>query len=222
MKHDRSEEHPHVHPHGHGEYGHTHGAVDPTIATSERGIWAIKWSFVGLMATALLQLVVVLMSGSVALLSDTIHNFGDAATAVPLGIAFALTRLGVSRRFTFGYGRVEDLAGVIIVFSAVVAGYQAIERIINPQPIGMLWAVAVASVLGFVGNEAVAVFRIRVGREIGSAALVADGYHARTDGWTSLAVLLGAMAVWLGYPRAEPIVGLLIAATSLVMVWQAG
>jgi cation diffusion facilitator family transporter len=226
MKHDRSEEHPHVHPHGRGEHGHTHGAVDPTIATSERGIWAIKWSFLGLMATALLQLVVVLMSGSVALLSDTIHNFGDAATAVPLGIAFALTRLGVSRRFTFGYGRVEDLAGVIIVliilFSAVVAGYQAIERIINPQPIGMLWAVAVASVLGFIGNEAVAVFRIRIGREIGSAALVADGYHARTDGWTSLAVLLGAIGVWLGHPLADPIVGLLIAAAILVIVWQSG
>src|SRR5215218_342413 len=199
MRHDRSEQHRHAYPHGHGEHGHTHGAVDPTIATSERGIWAIKWSFVGLMVTALLQLVVVLMSGSVALLSDTIHNLGDAATAVPLGIAFALTRLGVSRRFTFGYGRVEDLAGVLIVliilFSAVVAGYQAIERIINPQPIGMLWAVAVASVLGFIGNEAVAVFRIRVGREIGSAALVADGYHARTDGWTSLAVLAGAVGV---------------------------
>jgi cation diffusion facilitator family transporter len=226
MKHDRSEEHPHVHPHGHGEYGHTHGAVDPTIATSERGIWAIKWSFVGLMVTALLQLVVVLMSGSVALLSDTIHNFGDAATAVPLGIAFALTRLGVSRRFTFGYGRVEDLAGVLIVliilFSAVVAGYQAVERLIHPQPIGMLWAVAVASVVGFIGNEAVAVFRIRVGRQIGSAALVADGYHARTDGWTSLAVLLGAIGVWLGYPLADPIVGLLIAAAILLIVWQSG
>src|SRR5215212_4019187 len=226
MKHDRSEEHPHVQPHGRGEHGHTHGAVDPTIATSERGIWAIKWSFLGLMATALLQLVVVLMSGSVALLSDTIHNFGDAATAVPLGIAFALTHLGVSRRFTFGYGRVEDLAGVVIVliilFSAVVAGYQAVERIINPQPVGLVWAVAAASLVGFIGNEAVAVFRIRVGREIGSAALVADGYHARTDGWTSLAVLLGAIGVWLGYPLADPIVGLLIAAAILVIVWQSG
>ena len=226
MKHDRSEEHPHVHPHGHGEYGHTHGAVDPTIATSERGIWAIKWSFVGLMVTALLQLVVVLMSGSVALLSDTIHNFGDAATAVPLGIAFALTRLGASRRFTFGYGRVEDLAGVVVVliilFSAVVAGYQAVERIINPQPVGMLWAVAVASLVGCLGNEAVAVFRIRIGREIGSAALVADGYHARTDGWTSLAVLAGAIGVWLGYPLADPIAGLLIAAAILGIVWQSG
>jgi cation diffusion facilitator family transporter len=216
----------HRHGHGHGGHSHTHGAVDPTIATSERGIWAIKWSFVGLMATALLQLAVVLLSGSVALLSDTIHNFGDAATAIPLGIAFALTRLGASRRFTFGYGRVEDLAGVLIVliilFSAVVAAYQAVERLINPQPVGFLWAVVAASVVGFVGNEAVAVFRIRVGRGIGSAALVADGYHARTDGWTSLAVLAGAVGVWLGYPLADPIVGLLIAAAILVIVWQSG
>ena len=202
----------HRHDHGHGEHGHAHGAVDPTIATSERGIWALKWSFVGLLATALVQIVVVLLSGSVALLCDTIHNFGDAATAIPLGVAFALSRLGASRRFTFGYGRVEDLAGVLVVliilFSAVVAGYQAVERLIHPEPIGMLWAVAVASVIGFVGNEAVAVFRIRVGREIGSVALVADGYHARTDGWTSLAVLAGAVGVWLGYPLADPIVGL--------------
>jgi cation diffusion facilitator family transporter len=216
----------HHHDHGHDEHGHTHGAVDPTIATSERGIWAIKWSFVGLLATALLQLAVVLLSGSVALLSDTIHNFGDAATAIPLGIAFALTRLDASRRFTFGYGRVEDLAGVVVVllilFSAVVAAYQAVERLVHPQPIGMLWAVAVAALVGFVGNEAVAVFRIRVGREIGSAALVADGYHARTDGWTSLAVLAGAVGVWLGYPLADPIVGLLIAAAILVIMWQSG
>jgi cation diffusion facilitator family transporter len=216
----------HRHNHGHGEHGHAHGAVDPTITTSERGIWAVKWSFVALLATALVQIVVVLLSGSVALLSDTIHNFGDAATAIPLGVAFALSRLGASRRFTFGYGRVEDLAGVIVVliilFSAVVAGYQAVERLIHPQPIGMLWAVAVASVIGFLGNEAVAVFRIRVGREIGSAALVADGYHARTDGWTSLAVLAGAVGVWLGYPLADPIVGLLIAAAILVIVWQSG
>jgi cation diffusion facilitator family transporter len=216
----------HSHEHEHSEPGHTHGAVDPSIATSERGMWAVKWSFVGLFATALLQVVVVALSGSVALLSDTIHNFGDALTAVPLWVAFALSRLGASRRFTFGYGRVEDLAGVavvlIILFSAVVAGYQAIDRLINPQPVGLLWAVAVAALVGFVGNEAVAIFRIRVGREIGSAALVADGYHARTDGWTSLAVLIGAVGVWLGYPLADPIVGLLIAAAILVIVWQSG
>jgi len=186
----------------------------------------VKWSFAALFATALLQVVVVVLSGSIALLSDTIHNFGDALTAVPLWIAFALGRLGASRRFPFGYGRVEDLAGVmvvlIILFSAVVAAYQAIERIIHPQPVGLLWAVAAAALVGFIGNEAVAVFRIRVGRQIGSAALIADGYHARTDGWTSLAVLLGAIGVWLGYPLADPIVGLLIAAAILVIVWQSG
>ena len=213
-------------PHEHGNHRHTHGAVDASITTSERGIWVVKWSFVGLFATALVQIVVVLLSGSVGLLSDTIHNFGDAATAVPLWIAFALFRMGTSRRFPFGYGRFEDLAGVIVVliilFSALVAGYEAIARLLSPQPVGYLWAVVVASVVGFVGNEAVAIFRIRVGREIGSAALVADGYHARTDGWTSLAVLVGAIGVWLGYPIADPIVGLLITAAIMVIVWQSG
>jgi cation diffusion facilitator family transporter len=218
-------EYQHDHP-GHAEHDHSHGGVDPSLVASERGIWAVKWSFIGLLITALVQVVVVLLSGSVALLSDTIHNFGDAATAIPLGIAFALSRMGASRRFPFGYGRVEDLAGVVVVliilFSAMVAGYQAIERLLNPQPIGLLWAVIAASVVGFIGNETVAVFRIRVGREIGSAALVADGYHARTDGWTSLAVLLGAVGVWLGYPLADPIVGLLITAAILGIVWQSG
>lgn len=221
MARDPGEEH-----HDHGGHGHTHGAVDPSIATSERGIWAVKWSFGVLFTTALVQLGVVILSGSVALLSDTIHNFGDAATAVPLWIAFALTRLGTSRRFPFGYGRVEDLAGAVVVliilFSALVAGYQAIQRLIDPQPVGFLGVLAAAAIVGFVGNEAVAVFRIRVGRQIESAALVADGYHARTDGWTSLAVLAGAVGVWLGYPLADPIVGLLIAAAILVIVWQSG
>jgi cation diffusion facilitator family transporter len=224
MAYHHGEEHQ-QHDH-HGGHGHTHGAVDPSIATSERGIWAVKWSFVALFVTALLQLGVVILSGSVALLSDTIHNFGDAVTAVPLWIAFALGRLGTSRRFPYGYGRVEDLAGVVVVliilFSALVAGYQAIERLINPQPVGFLGALAAAAIVGFLGNEAVAIFRIRVGRQIGSAALVADGYHARTDGWTSLAVLIGAVGVWLGYPLADPIVGLLITAAILVIVWQSG
>jgi cation diffusion facilitator family transporter len=217
--------HHHEHTHTH-DHGHTHGAVDPTVAASEQGIWAVKWSFAGLFITALFQVAVVAVSGSVALLSDTIHNFGDAATAVPLWIAFALTRLGTSHRFTFGYGRFEDLAGVVVVliilFSACVAGYQAIVRLIEPQPVAFLGAVAAASIIGFAGNEAVAVFRIRMGRRIGSAALVADGYHARTDGWTSLAVLLGAIGVWLGYPLADPLIGLLIAVAILVIVWQSG
>lgn len=178
----------------------------------------------GLFVTAALQVIVVALSGSVALLSDTIHNFGDAMTAVPLWIAFALARLGASRRFTLGYGRVKDLAGVVVVliilFGAMVAGYQAIERLINPQPIELLGAVAAAALVGFVGNEVVAIFRIRVGRQIGSAALIADGYHARTDGWTSLAVLVGSIGVWLGYPLADPVVGLIIAVAILVIVWQ--
>lgn len=218
---DEPRAHHHVHS---GTHGHTHGMVDPTIATTERGIWAIKWSFVILGVTAALQFAVVLVTGSVALLADTIHNVGDAATAVPLWVAFQLVRRKPSARFTYGLGRVEDLAGVIIVaiilFSAIVAGWQAIDRLIHPQPIVLLWAVAVAGVVGFAGNEAVAVFRIRIGRQIDSAALIADGYHARVDGFTSLAVVAGAAGVWLGFPLADPIVGLLITAAIFGIVWQ--
>ena len=207
-------------------HAHAHELVDPSMATSARGIWALKWSFAGLLVTALLQVVVVWMSGSVALLADTIHNFGDAATAIPLWIAFAFARLRPTRRFPYGYGRVEDLAGVVVVltilFSAIAAGYVAVQRLLQPQPIGYLWAVVAASVIGFLGNEGVAIFRINVGKEIGSAALVADGYHARVDGWTSLAVLAGAVGVWLGYPLADPIVGLLITVAILGIVWHSG
>jgi cation diffusion facilitator family transporter len=215
----------HSHDHGHDHsHGHAHGIVDPSIATSGRGLWAIKWSFVGLAATAVLQLVVVFMSGSVALLADTIHNFGDAATAIPLGIAFWLARRPPSRHFSYGLGRVEDFAGLAIiatiVLSAVVATYESISRLFHPQPVTHLAAVIVASVVGFLGNEGVAIFRIRVGRQIGSAALIADGYHARVDGWTSLSVLFGALGVWAGFPLADPIVGLLISAAIYVLVWQ--
>lgn len=211
------------HPHG-GTHGHTHGTVDPTLATTTRGIWAIKWSFVILAITAAIQLVVVFTSGSVALLADTIHNVGDAATAVPLWIAFQLVRRKPSPRFTYGLGRVEDLAGVaivgIILISALVALYEATDRLLHPQPITLLWQVMIAGVIGFVGNEAVAVFRIKVGREIDSAALIADGYHARTDGLTSLAVVAGAIGVWLGFPLADPIVGILITLAIFGIVWQ--
>lgn len=213
----------HDHRHGHA---HTHGVIDPSIATTSRGIWAIKWSFAGLMVTAALQVAVVWLSGSVALLADTIHNFGDASTAIPLWVAFMLARLKPTARFPSGYGRAEDLAGVAIVltilFSAVVAGYESVLRLIHPRQVGYLWAVAAASIIGFLGNEAVAVFRIRVGQEIGSAALVADGHHARVDGWTSLAVLGGAIGVWLGYPLADPLIGLGITAAILRIVWQSG
>jgi cation diffusion facilitator family transporter len=214
------------HPDEHAGHSHLHGIVDPTIATTGRGLWAIKWSCLALLATACVQLVVVALSGSVALLADTIHNFGDAATALPLWVAFALARRRPSERFTYGLGRFEDLAGMVIVLimalSALVAGYEAVARLIHPEPVTHLGAVVVASVLGFLGNEAVALFRIKVGRDIGSAALIADGYHARVDGWTSLAVFGGAVGVWLGYPLADPLVGLLITAAILWLVWQSG
>jgi len=216
----------HSHSHGEGGHGHTHGVIDPTIATTSRGIWAIKWSFIMLGATAVFQLVIVYFSGSVALLADTIHNVGDAGTAIPLWIAFVLVRRKPSLRFTYGLGRVEDLAGVVIVgiilFSAIVAGWESIDRLLFPKEIVFLGWVAAAGVIGFIGNEAVAVFRIRVGREIDSAALIADGYHARVDGLTSLAVVLGAFGVWLGFPLADPIVGLIITLMILGIVWQSG
>ncbi len=225
-RHAHKDNHHHEHDHAHDAHGHVHGVVDPSIFTTQRGIWAVKWSFVGLSATALFQVIIVLITGSVALLADTIHNIGDAATAIPLWFAFTLARRKPSKRFTYGYGRVEDLAGVAIVltilFSAVVAGYQSIDRLMHPQKVEYLWAVAIASIVGFLGNEAVAVFRIKVGKEIGSAALIADGHHARVDGLTSLAVLLGATGVWLGYPLADPVVGFLISAAILRIVWDSG
>lgn len=196
------------------EHGHTHGPTDPSIITTDRGIWAVKWSFIGLMITALFQVAIVAISGSVALLADTIHNFGDASTAIPLWIAFRFARLRPTKRFPYGYGRVEDLAGIAILFiilvSVIGAAYQSIQRFLDPQPVFYLGAVAAAAIIGFVGNELVAVFRIRVGKEIHSAALIADGYHARIDGLTSLAVLGGVVGIWLGYPLADPIIGLLI------------
>jgi cation diffusion facilitator family transporter len=216
----------HAHDHDQGAHGHVHGVVDPSIIATERGIWAIKWSFLGLLATALFQVVIVILSGSVALFADTVHNLGDAATAIPLWIAFKLAQRQPSSTFTYGYGRVEDLAGVAIVLtillSALIAGYESVNRFLHPQPVTYLWAVITASVVGFLGNEAVAIFRIRVGKEIGSAALVADGYHARVDGLTSLAVLFGAVGVRLGFPAADPIVGLLITVAIFRIVWQSG
>ena len=219
--HEHHEHEHHDHDDGHG---HTHGVIDPTIVTTERGIWAIKWSFIGLLITAVLQVFIVYLSGSVALLADTIHNFGDAATAIPLWVAFLFARVKPSKRFPYGLGRVEDLAGMLIVgiilFSALVAAYESIDRFFHPREVTYLWAVISASVIGFAGNEAVAIFRIRVGKEINSVALIADGYHARVDGWTSLAVLFGAIGVWLGFPLADPIVGLGISLAIFGIVWQ--
>ncbi|MDQ5824398.1 MAG: cation diffusion facilitator family transporter [Chloroflexota bacterium] len=208
-------------PFGHG-HSHAEANVDAAMETSVRGIWALKVSLLGLGATALFQVFVVIISGSIALLADTIHNASDALTAVPLWIAFSLGRRPANERYTYGYGRAEDLAGVVVVLmialSAVVAAYESVQKLMNPSaPSNLIW-VAVASIVGFVGNEAVAAFRIRVGNEIGSAALVADGQHARVDGLTSLAVMLGVIGVWLGFPIADPIVGLLITVAILFIL----
>ena len=197
--------------------GHSHDAadqVDDALETDAAGRRAIVIGLVGLAVTAVLQALVVAWSGSVALLGDTLHNIADALTAIPLLIAFALARRPPSRRFTYGYGRAEDLAGLFVIAmittSAGLAAYAAIIRLGHPHQVTHLWAVALAAVVGFTGNEVVARYRIRVGRQIGSAALVADGLHARTDGFTSLAVLVGAGGVALGWRWADPVVGLLI------------
>ncbi|HLF27881.1 MAG TPA: cation diffusion facilitator family transporter [Anaerolineae bacterium] len=196
---------------------HAHGqpasAQDPALST-ERGIWALKVSLIGLLLTALFQVGIVAISGSVALLADTIHNFSDALTALPLWLAFTLAKRARNRRYTYGYGRAEDLAGALIVvmifLSALIVFYESIVKIANPQPLAHLGWVAAAAIIGFLGNELVALFRIRVGRAINSAALIADGLHSRADGFTSLGVLLGAIGVGLGFPLADPLIGFAI------------
>jgi cation diffusion facilitator family transporter len=230
---EHEHEHGHEHGHGHGWWAklthvltpHSHDSadsLDPALESSARGIRAVKISLVGLGITAVLQLLVVMVSGSVALLADTIHNFSDALTAVPLWIAFVLGRRAATRRYTYGYGRAEDLAGLFVIamiaLSAVVAGWEAVNRLLEPAPVDNLAWVAVAGLLGFLGNEAVALFRIREGKAIGSAALTADGYHARTDGLTSLAVLVGAGGVAVGWNWADPVIGLVITAAILVVL----
>ncbi|GAA2420051.1 cation diffusion facilitator family transporter [Mycolicibacterium llatzerense] len=204
---------------------HSHDAadsLDSALESSAAGIRAVKISLLVLGLTTVVQIAIVVVSGSVALAADTIHNFSDALTAVPLWIAFALGAKAATRRYTYGFGRVEDLAGLFVVgmiaLSAIIAGYEAVQRLIHPQVIDHVGWVALAGLVGFLGNETVAVYRIRVGRQIGSAALVADGVHARTDGFTSLAVLLGAGGVALGYPLADPIVGLIITVAILAVL----
>ncbi len=206
-------------------HSHSHSvAADPALLDSARGIRTVQWSLLILGVTALFQLGIVVVSGSMALLADTIHNLSDAATAIPLWIAFRLGRRKPGGYFSYGYGRVEDLAGIsvvlIILLSAVSAAWEAVSRLLHPQNVDHLWIVAMAAIAGFAGNEIVAVLRIRVGKEIGSAALVADGYHARADGFTSLAVLIGVAGVWLGFRQADAVVGLFISLVILRIVWQ--
>jgi cation diffusion facilitator family transporter len=246
--HDREHDHEHDHRHDHNHdpdhppsptrrlryqlrhvlTPHSHDAadkVDPAMEASRDGIRALWISLLVLGATAALQVLVVLLSGSVALLGDTLHNVADALTAVPLGIAFLLGQRAANHRYTYGYGRAEDLAGIAIVLtiaaSAGFAAYEAVNRLLHPADVTRLPWVAAAGITGFLGNEIVARYRIIVGRRIGSAALVADGLHARTDGYTSLAVLLGAGGVALGWRWADPAVGLLITAAILFVLKDA-
>jgi cation diffusion facilitator family transporter len=233
--HDTGHHHGHAHGQDHGHQhspsvwararhgvsevlgAHSHDSadqVDETLEADADGRRALLLSLLILAVTAAVQAVVVLLSGSVALLGDTLHNVADALTAVPLLIAFRLARRPATRRYTYGYGRAEDLGGLFVIamitLSSVLAAWEAIDRLVHPRDVTHLWAVAAAAVAGFAGNEIVAQYRIRVGRRIGSAALVADGLHARTDGFTSLAVLLGAGGVAVGWRAADPVTGLVI------------
>ena len=244
--HDDHDEHAHGnHGHDHGDHGHAHptgplakvkelfaphshdagDSVDAELEASSKGLRTLAISFVALLVTTLLQAVVVVLSGSVALLGDTLHNAADALTAVPLAIAFTLGRRAATRRYTYGYGRAEDIAGLAVVLlialSSALAGYEAVRRLLDPAEVDRLGLVAAAGVIGFLGNELVAQYRIRVGKEIGSAALVADGLHARTDGLTSLAVVLGAAGVAAGFELADPIIGLVITVAILGVLRQA-
>jgi cation diffusion facilitator family transporter len=201
------------------------GQLDQDIAASAAGMRALWISVSLLAATALFQAVVVAKSGSVALLGETLHNAADVLTAVPLAIAFIVGRRPPTRRYNYGRGRAEDLAGlVIVVFMAVssaLAGYAAVARLAHPRPVSGLPAVAIAAVAGFAGNELVAWYRIRTGRRIGSAALVADGLHARIDGLASMAVLLAVGGMAIGWAWADPVTGLLIMVAILAVLRQA-
>ena len=234
--HQEGHEHEHDHDHRHGLVArlrhavrpHSHEAadkVDAAMEASAEGMRALWVSVAVLGLTAVLQAIVVAISGSVALLGDTLHNAADALTAVPLAIAFVIGRRPPTRRYTYGYGRAEDLAGIVIVLliaaSSALAAYEAVTRLAHPRHVSNLIAVAIAAGIGFAGNELVARYRIRVGRKIGSAALVADGLHARTDGFTSLSVLLGVGGVALGWNWADPVVGLIITVAILSVLAQA-
>jgi cation diffusion facilitator family transporter len=243
---DHDHDHDHVRSHDHDhDHGHEHSArlianvrqlvlphshdttdkVDTQLETSREGLRALWLSLLILGMTAAAQAFVVVWSGSVALLGDALHNVADALTAVPLGLAFLVGRWPPTRRYTYGFGRAEDVAGIVIIAfigaSAVAAGWAAIDRLIHPAAVSHLGAVAGAAVFGFLGNELVAQLRMRVGRRIGSAALVADGLHARADGFTSLAVLLGAGGVAIGWRWADPVIGLVITVAILVVLRDA-
>jgi cation diffusion facilitator family transporter len=205
--------HAHDHSHdGHG-HGHSHGLVDRSILRSRAGLKAVAISLAVLGAAAVAQLLIFVATGSVALLADLIHNFGDALTAVPLAIAFSL------RSF-----RAEKVAGLFVVLaifvSACVALYETIMRFIHPHELTHLWVLAGAGVIGFIGNEIAAQVRLRAGERLSSPALVADGNHARIDGFVSLGVVASAIVVALGFQRGDPLIGLLITLVILKITWD--
>ena len=230
--HDHGHDHDHDHDHGsgivgwfRGTFGHSHDIhekVDDVMESHERGFWATKWALVSLGITTAIQIVIVIQSGSTALFADTIHNLGDGLNSIPLLLAFALQRRVRSRQYSYGFGRTEDLAGVVILMSiavsAAVAGWESITKLLHPEDITHLPWVTLAALVGFVGNEAVAILQIRTGKQIGSAALIADGKHARIDGFTSLAVLGAVGGVLIGLPILDPIIGLGITATIIVIL----
>jgi cation diffusion facilitator family transporter len=247
-EHDHEHEHDHDHDHGHehhhdehshnGVWGwistifHLHGhshqqnriMADKAVVTNE-GIRTVWIALAALVVTSVIQIIIFWMSGSVALLADTIHNIGDGLNSIPLLIAFYLARRAATRRYTYGFGRAEDVAGILIVLSiaisAAVIFWESFQKLLNPQPLTQLGWLSLAAVVGFIGNEVVAMFQINVGRRIGSAAMVADGMHARTDGLTSLAVLIAVAGSWLGYPIVDPIIGILIGIAILFITWDA-
>jgi cation diffusion facilitator family transporter len=202
----------HTHAHGH-HHGHTHGRIDPSIVRSRAGLKAVGLSLAILLVTAVAQAIVFLASGSIALLADLVHNAGDALTALPLAFAFALRSAVAEKRA--GYFVVAA-----IFFSACVAAYEGVDRLINPQQVDHLLALALAGAVGFIGNELAALVRLRAGHRLGSPALVADGYHARTDGFVSLAVVASALAVWIGLDAVDPLIGVAISLVILRITWQ--
>ena len=201
------------HAHADGEHGHSNGFVDRSIVRSRAGVKAVSLSLGVLGAAAVLQVVIFVLSNSVALLADLIHNFGDALTAVPLGIAFFL------RSF-----RGEKLAGLAVVFAIFVSAcdalYETIQRLIHPQELSHLWVLAAAGLVGFAGNELAAQVRLRAGRRLSSPALIADGNHARIDGFVSLCVVASAIVVALGARIGDPIIGLAITLVILKITWD--
>ena len=209
-----------THDHSHADLASDRAFLDNRLAV--RTVWI---ALVALGLTTALQIVIYIASGSVALLADTVHNLGDALNSIPLLFAFYIARRAANKRFTYGYGRLEDIAGVFIVisigFSAAYIIYESVQRLLNPLPLANLEWIALASLVGFVGNELVALMQIRVGRRIGSDAMIADGQHALIDGLTSLAVLIAVIGTLIGLPILDPLVGVVIGIAIVGITWNA-